>query len=59
MASWKSTKLWLAVFTMLLVTGAYAFTGFNPTLFGEYCLALAGAAGIYSSANVLASRKVD
>lgn len=47
---WRSTKLHLALITMALVTGVYALTGFHVAAFGEYTMALIGAAGIYSSA---------
>jgi hypothetical protein len=47
---WRSTKLHLALVTMALATGAYAFTGFHPELYGEYTMALIAAAGMYSGA---------
>ncbi len=46
---WKSTKLHLALITMATVTVVYGFTGFNQAAFGEYAMALIGAAGIYST----------
>lgn len=48
---WRSTKLYMALLTMALMTGVYAFTGFPEAQFGEYCLGLLGAAGIYSGAS--------
>ena len=48
---WRSTKMHLALLTMALITGVYAFVGFPEAQFGEYCLGLLGAAGIYSGAS--------
>lgn len=48
---WRSRKLWLAVGTMALVCAGYAATGFKEMLFGEFCMALLGAAGIYSGSS--------
>lgn len=47
---WKSTKLHLALITMVLVCGGYVATGFASDLFSTFCTALLAAAGIYSSA---------
>lgn len=47
---WRSTKLHLSLITMGLVCVGYAATGFAQAAFGEFCMALMGAAGIYSSA---------
>lgn len=48
---WRSTKLHLALITMAVLTGAYGFTGFHESAFGEYAMGLIAAAGIYSAAN--------
>lgn len=48
---WKSTKLHLALITMATITGVYALVGFPESAFGEFCMALIGATGIYSAAN--------
>ena len=48
---WKSTKLQLALITMSIVTVVYGLTGFSKAAFGEYTMALLGAAGIYSTTN--------
>ncbi len=48
---WKSTKLHLALITMTTITIVYGFTGFHQAAFGEFCMALIGASGIYSAAN--------
>ncbi len=45
---WRSTKLHLALITMGLVSAAYGAAGFDHALFGEYCMALIAAAGIFS-----------
>lgn len=50
-AGWRSTKLHLALITMVLVTVVYGIAGFEPQYFGEYCMGLLGAAGIYSVSN--------
>lgn len=47
---WKSTKLHLALITAALMTLVYGLVGFPATSFGEYCMALIAAAGIYSGA---------
>ncbi len=49
---WHSTKLHLALITMGLISIGYGLTGFSPTLFGEYCMALIAAAGVYSGSSV-------
>ncbi len=38
---------------MGLMTIAYACVGFPVSAFGEYCMALTGAAGIFSSSAVI------
>lgn len=48
---WKSTKLQLALITMSIITVVYGLTGFSEAAFGEYTMALLGAAGIYSTTN--------
>ncbi len=45
---WKSTKLHLALLTMAVITAVYARAGFPDLQFENFCLALLGAAGIYS-----------
>ena len=45
---WKSTKLHLSLIAMALISGAYAWAGFPLVAFGEYCMAILGAASIYS-----------
>lgn len=45
---WKSSKLHLALITMALISAAYSLTGFAESLFGEFCMALLAAAGVYS-----------
>lgn len=48
---WRSTKLHLALVTMVLITGVYALAGFPAGSFEAFTLGLLGAAGIYSSAS--------
>lgn len=36
---------------MATITGVYALVGFPESAFGEFCMALIGATGIYSAAN--------
>lgn len=50
---WQSTKLHLALICMATVTVVYGLTGFAPAAFGEFTMALLGAAGIYSTANAV------
>lgn len=47
---WRSTKLHLALVTMALVTTVYGLAGFPPAAFGEFCMTIIAAAGIYSGA---------
>jgi hypothetical protein len=54
---WHSTKLHLALITMALMSIAYAWTGFSPALFGEFCMGLCAAAGIYSGSSVVEKLK--
>ena len=54
MAEYKSRKLTLAYVAMSLITAAYFLTGVFKELvvaFPEYCMALLGAAAIYSGTN--------
>lgn len=48
---WRSTKLHMALLVMALMTGVYIHAGTPDAQFGEYCLGLLGAAGIYSGAS--------
>ena len=54
---WRSTKLWLAVFTQLLLSGAYAFMGFPQMLFGEFGMLLLGSATIFTGPALLENLK--
>lgn len=54
---WRSTKLHLSLIALALITGAYAFTGSKDTLFGEYCFAVLGAAGLYTGARTFEKRQ--
>ena len=47
---WRSTKLHLALITMVLMSGAYALAGFPNELFSAFTMGLIAAAGIYSGA---------
>ncbi len=49
---WHSTKLHLALITMSLMSIGYALTGFSPALYGEFCMGLTAAAGVYSGSSV-------
>lgn len=57
-SGWKSTKLHLSLITMGVLTLVYVFvvarTG-EPAGFGEYCIAMISAAGIYSGSRVAES----
>jgi uncharacterized transporter YbjL len=57
-SGWHSTKLHLALITMALITLVFLFvvarTG-TATGWGEYCLAVISAAGIYSGSRVAES----
>ena len=55
MRGYKSRKLTLAYVAMSLITAAFFLTGIFKELvvaFPEYCMALLGAAAIYSGTNV-------
>lgn len=59
---WRSTKLHLALITMGLATFAFGLAGAPDALFGEYCMALAAAGGVYSTSSAaekFAKPKVD
>lgn len=47
-SGWRSTKLHLALITMVLATVVYAFIGWPEAQFTGYCVTLLGAAGIFS-----------
>ncbi len=46
----KGTKLKLTLLTMFVITSVYGLAGFPEQEFGEFCFALLGGVGIYSSA---------
>ncbi len=50
---WHSTKLHLALITMALMSIAYAWAENSPALFGEYCMGLIAATGVYSGSSVV------
>lgn len=50
----RSRKLWMAYVTMLLISAGWVLTAYKPGLaptFGEYCIFLLGASGIYAGSN--------
>lgn len=49
---WKSTKLHHTLITQAIIAGCYAATGFNPSLFDAFCVAMITASGIYSTSAV-------
>lgn len=55
---WKSRKLGLALITQALIFVAWVLCGRPAGLFGELCMALLGAAGIYKGSN-LADKWMD
>lgn len=59
---WQSTKLHLSLITMGLVVFGFGMAGFGSDLYGEFCMALIGAAGVYSgsaAAEKFAGPKAD
>lgn len=46
---WKSTKLHLALITMVILTVVYGIIGFPEAAFSQWSMALITAAGIYSA----------
>lgn len=48
---WRSTKLHLALVSMGLIVVGFMATGAKESLYGEFCMALIAAAGIYSGAS--------
>lgn len=54
-SGWKSTKLHLALITMLLITVMYAMIGFPEAQFAGYCLTMLAAASIYAGTRTVES----
>jgi hypothetical protein len=54
---WNSRKLWLSVFTMVLIFGAFWLSGHPRELYGQMCTSLLVASGLYKAASVYEKTK--
>jgi hypothetical protein len=54
---WKSRKAQMTLIALALMTYAFHLCGHPVELFGEYCMGVLGACGLYKAANVVEKRQ--